>query len=144
MTPMTLKQRHAAEYMAWCGARYRCTQEKGASWHNYGGRGIRMCERWMNSFENFLDDVGPKPTPRHSLDRINNDGNYEPGNVRWATRSEQALNTRNRTSERRHADNCIKLLLRQGFTRNVIVRSLGVKPHVVDKVVLRLRRAAAR
>jgi hypothetical protein len=63
-------------------------------WKDYGGRGISMCSEWSDSFDSFLAHVGPRPSDRHSLDRIDNDGNYEPGNVRWATRKEQQANRR--------------------------------------------------
>lgn len=82
------------EYNAWMLMRRRCNAPSPAERDNYKGRGIMVCERW-SSYEVFLADVGRRPTPRHSLDRINNDGNYEPGNVRWATRVEQAANKRN-------------------------------------------------
>ena len=62
-------------------------------YERYGGRGITVCERWQ-TFENFLKDVGSAPSEKHSIDRINSDGNYEPGNVRWATNSEQIRNSR--------------------------------------------------
>lgn len=72
----------------------RCHRPSCEAFPNYGARGIRVCDRWRAGFEAFLADVGPRPSPKHSLDRINNDGNYEPGNVRWATRSQQLRNKR--------------------------------------------------
>jgi hypothetical protein len=72
----------------------RCHREGTLSFRNYGARGIRVCDRWRESFASFLEDMGRKPTPQHTIDRVNNDGNYEPGNCRWATRRQQSLNTR--------------------------------------------------
>jgi hypothetical protein len=72
----------------------RCSDPTRQNFHKYGGRGIQVCERWKTSFTAFLEDVGTKPTPKHSVDRIEVNGNYEPGNVRWATPQEQAWNTR--------------------------------------------------
>lgn len=84
----------SAEYRAWTAMRTRCRNPRSASYHNYGGRGIKVCERW-DLFDNFLADMGLKPSPQHSLDRFpNNDGNYEPGNCRWATNYEQQNNKR--------------------------------------------------
>ena len=80
------------EHGIWLGIRNRCADLSNA---NYGGRGIRVCARWQESFAAFLEDMGPRPTPKHSIDRFpDNDGNYEPGNCRWATKKEQARNTR--------------------------------------------------
>ena len=83
-------------YRVWSGARNRCFNPKNKDYKNYGARGISMCERW-NKFENFLEDMGEKPI-NLTLDRINNEGNYEPGNCRWATLSQQRRNQRNKKS----------------------------------------------
>lgn len=82
------------EYQAWTDICRRCTNPDFKQWKDYGGRGIRVCDEWLNSFDAFLSHVGRKPSPKHSIDRIDNDGHYEPGNVRWATRSEQERNKR--------------------------------------------------
>jgi hypothetical protein len=88
---------HKSEYQAWRAMKARCHNTRHAAFADYGGRGIAVCERWRVSFENFFADMGPKPTLHHSLDRHpNNDGSYEPGDCRWATKREQRTNQRRR------------------------------------------------
>lgn len=82
------------EHRAWVHMRQRCNNPKKKDYPHYGGRGITVCEAWQSSFEAFLAHVGKKPSPKHSLDRIDVNGNYEPGNVRWATQQQQVENTR--------------------------------------------------
>lgn len=88
---------YTPEYRAWQTARLRCIEPTNQAWPSYGGRGIRMCERWLNSASAFVADMGPKPSPKHELDRRDNDGHYEPGNCRWVLRT---TNDRNRRSNR--------------------------------------------
>jgi hypothetical protein len=117
-----------SEYVIWSGMISRCFNPSKRAFPDYGGRGITVCERWRNSFSNFYSDMGPRPSRWHSIDREDNDGNYEPGNCRWATRSEQNRNRR---------DN--HLVTVNGVTRCVGEWSelTGIHPEVIRK---RLRR----
>jgi hypothetical protein len=83
-----------AEYRAWANIKNRCHNELTPAYAYYGARGIAVCDKWRNSYESFLADMGRRPSPSHSIDRIDNDRGYEPGNCRWATLSEQRRNTR--------------------------------------------------
>jgi len=83
-----------SEYIAWAGMIQRCEDTDNQDYKDYGGRGINICSEWRTSYSSFLAHVGRKPSPKHSLDRKDVNGNYEPGNVRWATASEQQRNRR--------------------------------------------------
>lgn len=84
------------EYHSWVGAKGRCKNPNNPKYYRYAGRGIKVCDRWDKSFENFLQDMGPCP-PGCSLDRVNNDGDYEPSNCRWANPNVQANNRKQRS-----------------------------------------------
>jgi len=84
----------SAEYRSWDGMKRRCYNKNSKDYKYYGPRGIIVCDRWINNFEAFFEDMGLKPSAKHSIDRINNDGNYEPGNCRWATAQQQSINRR--------------------------------------------------
>ncbi len=92
LLPSNLKD--IPEYEVWKKMRQRCCNPRHTSYRNYGGRGIEVCSRW-DAFRAFLDDMGHRPSPKHSLDRIDNGGNYEPENCRWATPQQQQRNRRN-------------------------------------------------
>lgn len=91
------------EYETWRGMIRRCYRNNGKHWSRYGGRGITVCDRWRFGEDGklglhcFIEDMGKRPSPDHSIDRVDNDGNYEPANCRWATKGEQALNSTHST-----------------------------------------------
>lgn len=93
------------EYQSWQGMNRRCSNAACKSFPRYGGRGIRVCDRWRYSFSAFFKDMGPRPSAAHTLDRRDNNGNYEPGNCRWATWKVQQRNRRNNSRFQFGAEN---------------------------------------
>lgn len=123
---IAIPRKHGAhgtpEYRIWADIRQRCLNPKRECFKNYGGRGIGICAPWRDSFAVFLAHVGPRPSGTHSIDRIDNSRGYEPGNVRWATPTEQASNTRaNRKLE--HAG--------ERLTVNEWARRTGIRPSTI-------------
>jgi hypothetical protein len=115
------------EYICWQLIRTRCNNVKSTYYKNYGGRGISVCSRWME-YQNFLSDMGRAPSVKHQIDRIDNDGNYEPGNCRWVTRTENMRNTRRKRMVNINGEN--KMLID-------VAREYGISNSALD---LRLRR----
>lgn len=139
----TMKRKHGhcgkdhtfrtSTYEVWHGMTKRCRNSKSKAWRIYGGRGITVCERWR-SFENFLADMGERPAGM-TLDRRDNDGNYEPANCRWATQAEQC---QNKQTSKLTAALALEVAGRfeHGESRRSIATRLGVKRHVVSDVLL--------
>lgn len=97
-------RRGQSAYQSWSGMKARCRNPNRKAYVRYGGRGITVCDRWLGpeGFRNFMSDMGNKPSPDHSIDRIDNDGNYEPGNCRWAD-----AKTQGRTAKRHNGELCV-------------------------------------
>lgn len=123
--------RVSPEYTAWQQMRDRCTNAKSKNYPYYGGRGIKVCGRWSESFEAFLADVGRRPSDGHTLDRKDSNGHYEPGNVRWATRAEQSRNRRPFTMVGKHP--LTKNIEASGATRSIAgwARATGIDRSVI-------------
>ena len=114
----------SSEYTSWEGMKRRCFNPNHKRYSDWGGRGITVCDRWKNSFENFFADMGLKPTSKHSIDRIDNDGDYCPDNCRWATKEQQVNNRKNN-----------RLITIDGVTLNVKQweKEKGFKTNVITK-----------
>lgn len=117
------------EYRVWWNMVARCRYPCVRQYKDYGGRGITVCERWEKSFQAFLDDMGPRPSPKHSIERLNNHGNYEPGNCKWVERPEQDRNKRNN-----------RLLTAQGETLTLAEwsRRTGLAARTISQRISRL------
>lgn len=120
----THKMSKSPEFNSWRHLIARCYNKKNAKYKNYGARGIKVCDRWLNSFENFFSDMGKKPSSNHSIDRRDNDGNYEPSNCRWGTMQQQASNK----------TYTVRIPLSSGATIHQagLAKELGITPHAIE------------
>lgn len=136
---MTFVARHGQsetrEYATWTAMRERCSNPKANNYHLYGARGIRVCERW-DSFENFIADMGPRPAG-YSIERIDNDGNYEPSNCQWIPLSEQSRNRRRSYSA--EDDQNIRDAAARGLCFTEIAKLLGKSHSSITSRAFKLR-----
>lgn len=114
------------EYKTRVRAISRCLDKNNPSYHLYGGRGITVCEAWLDSFEAFYRDMGPRPSSQHSIERIDNNGNYEPSNCKWATPLEQGRNRRNNRLITHDGETlCLtEWAIRVGITKSQLVKRI--------------------
>ncbi len=122
LTHTTHGETRSPEYYTWMTMKARCCNPKSKSYCYYGARGIVICERWLNSFEFFLADMGKRPSSEHQIDRIDSNGNYEPSNCRWATRKEQGRNK-----------SCVKIITYKGKTLRLpeLADLFGINPKLL-------------
>ena len=123
------------EYKIWTAMKQRCSNSKCPEYKNYGARGISVCARW-NSFTVFISDIGRRPSPNHQIDRIDNNGNYEPQNCRWATSAENSQNKRNTRLSMKKAQQIRKIYAMGGVSQRAIAQQYGVSHGAVEQILL--------
>lgn len=134
------REKRSPEYDCWRGMNRRCSNPNDPSFACYGGRSIKICKRWKgkDGFVNFLKDLGQRPSKKHSVERINNDGNYEPSNCRWATAKEQSRNRRAPSTAKLNVEKVVEIIRRVlgGEKQRDLAKEFGVLPNTINRAVL--------
>lgn len=128
------KNKSSPEYSSWRAMNSRCQNPNAPGYRHYGGRGIQVCKRWQESFESFLEDMGPIPAPGYTIDRKNNEGHYNKRNCRWATKTQQSRNSRWAILTMAKARK-VREMAASGFTKRQVADLLGVNYHSVRQIV---------
>lgn len=123
------------EYKIWTAMKQRCGNRKCSEYRSYGGRGIAVCDRWSDSFSAFIADMGERPGPEYQIDRIDNDGNYEPENCRWATPAQNSQNQRSNVLTMEKAHNIRALYALKGVSYRDLAINYGVSRGAVQAVL---------
>lgn len=123
-----------SENRSWSMMKDRCYNDKNKRFVHYKGRGIIVCDRWKDSFENFLEDMGKKPSNKHQIDRINNDGNYEPSNCRWVTSED---NNRNKSTTKLSVEDVL-YIRKSTESAKTLEEKFGVSRSLISKVRLKI------
>ena len=126
---------NTSEYKTWRSMKERCYNKNSHKYHRYGNRGITVCDRWRNSFIAFFRDMGLKPFPKAQIDRINNDGNYEPGNCRWATCAENSQNGSRTKLTMQKAEKTRELYIIGGILQRELGLIYGIRQQTISRIV---------
>lgn len=127
--------RYHSLYGTWIMMKHRCNNPNNIAYEYYGGRGISVCERWLHSFENFLEDMGEKPSAEHTLDRIDNNKGYSPNNCKWSTKSEQIINSRGSNVNEIIIKRIRILHKDKAITQRKLAKMFGINQSTVSRII---------
>ena len=123
------------EYRVWCGIKARCLNKNNPAYKYYGGRGIKICDEWINAYTTFYKDMGSRPFPDAVIDRIDNNGNYEPGNCRWITQAENMRNTSRGVLNWFTVKSIRKLFLQKKYSYKELSKIYNIQERTIKSVI---------